>query len=155
MENYFFLKNYQQLPITCYQVRFMLIIILSNYQSCPLPLSQIVDHCYCVLRMEDKAVCSVCYVLLVPSDLILNRNGLPQTSVPGLISSIFAPQHLVNHHTGLWNLCFKANFRFFHFPILRFSCGLCFFPIPFLPFFFNIQNRSSSSMYLEPNREAL
>ena len=52
MENYFFLENYstsegavsrsvlyyQQLPITRYQVRFMLIIILSNYQQCPLPL---------------------------------------------------------------------------------------------------------------------
>ena len=29
---------YQPLPITRYQVRFMLIIILSNYQQCPLPL---------------------------------------------------------------------------------------------------------------------
>ena len=30
---------YQPIPIICYQVRFLLIIILSNYQLCPLPLS--------------------------------------------------------------------------------------------------------------------
>ena len=62
VKNYFFLQNYvtsegavshivlhyQPLPITRYQVGFMLIIILSNYQKCPLPLK---------LRWSDFVIC--------------------------------------------------------------------------------------------------
>ena len=36
-----FVLYYQQLSIACYQVSFLVTIILSNYQRCPVPLKAV------------------------------------------------------------------------------------------------------------------